>query len=83
MKRLLLLLAIVAGFMAGCSKSDNGGGSDNIILDEKKIKITLLGFFGVRQKLSLNGIRAAYIPSKVGTPNFYDAITLYNGFITW
>lgn len=43
MKRLLLLLAIVAGFMAGCSKSDNGGGSDNIILDESDIKITLDG----------------------------------------
>ncbi len=43
MKRLLLLLAIVAGFMAGCSKFDNGGGSDNIILDESDIKITLDG----------------------------------------
>ncbi len=29
--------------MAGCSKSDNGGGSDNIILDESDIKITLDG----------------------------------------
>ena len=37
------MLAIVAGFMAGCSKSDNGGGSDNIILDESDIKITLDG----------------------------------------
>ncbi len=43
MKRLFLLLAL-AGFVAGCSKSDDGGsGSDDIILSEQEMKINTDG----------------------------------------